>query len=76
MTPSQLSRIAEQISNAKDNRAKAEGRIEQIEAQWQADFGTTDAAVIEDLLAEKKQKRADLEAKKEKLEEELMGLLK
>lgn len=58
MTAERLEQIKEKIGEAKQKKAKAEGAIERIEAQWKSDFDLNGATEAE---ARVKELEADIE---------------
>lgn len=75
ITAAELSRISDKIAAAKDTRAKAMGRIEQIEAQWFEQYGTTDESKIREILDEQRAKAAALRERIDALETELLEIV-
>ena len=73
MELSDLTRIKKIIADAETRKARAEGVIEKIEAQWKADFGVTTLAEAEAKLAELVKAK---EAQEDRLEELLDQLEK
>ena len=59
----------------KTKKIQLETQKSEIEKSWQSEYGTTDPAKIEAILAEKKEEITALEGKREKLVTELRELL-
>ena len=65
MDINKVQEIKERIANCEIESAKSKGVIENIEADWEKDFGTKDINVIKDKLAEMEN---DLDASNSRME--------
>lgn len=75
MTESRIEEIKELIAEQKQDMAKAEGRIEDIEAMWKDDFNANSLEEAEGVLEKVNKELSTLEGKERQLTEEIEELL-
>lgn len=75
MTDARIEEIQEEIEEIKENRAKASGKIEEIEKRWKKDFDISSSSAAEKLSKKKSEEVATLKAKEKELETEIEDLL-
>lgn len=75
MKESRIEEIQEQMEEIKENRAKASGKIEEIEKRWEKDFDITTPAAAEKLSKKRAEEVETLKSKENELEAEIEELL-
>lgn len=75
MTTARIEEIQEQIEEIKENRAKATGKVEEIEKRWSKDYEVDDIVGAEKLSIKRSAEVETLKQKEKEIETEIEEIL-